>query len=465
MKQNKKNKIVFILIMTILFVIAFEMLKQENYSNSNSSTQDNIIPSLTNEKFYTYNKNIFAFNKYSVKLINSDNVVWEDFVSTNNPYSIFKDGILGIGEKGGTFLNIYSEKGLLYTIKSVNKINSFSLNKNGYSAIITKENSYYEIDIYNNQGNLIFGLKNISSSEGIPISCSISSDNKFLAVSFLQTDGISANSNIVLYNLQDTSEDVYSNNLFAAFLQENQFSGIIEFIGNNHLLVISQKKVTFFKVSENISNSFWVIELNNLLKFAKIIDEKNFVLVYGEPISTQDAYENNTVVFYNISGEKLGQYTAEKNINNIETGFGSCIIQLNRTLQAISNKGKLIWEYQAIQDLNQFEFFENINKIILSSNNEVKIVDISKQSKKGNADNDVELDVNIDIDTSVDTTENVDNITEDNIEQPYIEEDEELLNDDELNTEELESQEVNDNILNDENLSLDTNQSEELLPP
>lgn len=380
MKILKKRTLAFVIIV-MSFVVAFEIF-QKNSDTSSDLVLDDIILSEASEAVYPHGKKVFAITKDSVKLVDLNGTIWEDQLSYNNIYSIFKDGALGISQIDSSFVNVYTEKGLAYTINSPDKIINFSINKNGYLSVISKNNGYYEVNVYNNTGELTFALKDIAYSEGIPISSSISENNQLLAVGFLKINDINYNSNIAIYDLSgklDSNEDT-SNGLFAAISLDGQFSGILDFLNNSILLVISEKMVVPLHISNNTLNSDLKMSLSNKLKFAKVMNNSNFVLVYGEPISIESEFENNTVVFYNINGKVLGSYTSPKNITKISTGYDSCIIQYGRTLVALDYKGKVLWEYQVIQDLNDFFFFENTNQIIISSNSEVKLIDITKNN-------------------------------------------------------------------------------------
>ena len=376
--KNLKKFIFMAIIIAITIIVVIYLNPNKNNNDKLTQKDFKTIDISSGEQVYTYDSYIYIYGKAGIKIIKDQNIILEDNFSLENPYVVTSYDKIAICDNNGKVVRIYSNSGHMYTINTVNNILGFTINKNGFLSIILKNDNNYQIDIYNKDGDNIYSIKDISYDQGVPVGISISQDNKVLAVSYIQTTSATVDSNIVFYSIQD-------NKLFGGFVKQEQVAGIIKFVDNSNLVCVSDREIFIIK-SNSAQNSeqskeIYKKPLNNVLNDVKFLDGIGYLVCYGQSIlNSEEAMEENTLVFYNQSGGEIGKYYKKgQSITNITANKYGAIVEEGRLFTAINTSGKKIWEYQATQDIKDVIFYENSNKAIIVANTQIKIVKIHKK--------------------------------------------------------------------------------------
>lgn len=388
MKNKTKKRVLFIIVFIILIIIFIKSNKTNNSNDTTFTPEKTLISDSLASKVLTNNDNIYIYNQSLVKMINNNEVVWQDNFASITPTAFFSKNKFAIADLNEKTLKLYNNKGLIYTIKTVYPIVSFSINDKGYTSIITKNENLNEVDVYNEKGENIFSLKDISILNGIPVATTVSEDCENLAISFLKVNKTTVDSYIGIYSLKKEILGQDKNSMFAAFEKEDQLVGIIRFMSNNNLLTFSDKEIACSKISPKSNVKYreiWKNPLEQKIQYMSIIDNKNFVLVFDEDVLKEDEKtQKSKIVFYNINNIKTKSYTSEKKITSFYSSEIGTLIGIGRKYVAINNNGKEVWTYHLTQDINDIKFFKNINTIIISSDQEVYTIKISQKTIKNN---------------------------------------------------------------------------------
>ena len=416
--KNLKKFIFMAIIIAITIIVVIYLNPNKNNNDKLIQKDFKTIDISSGEQVYTYDSYIYIYGKAGIKIMKDQNIILEDNFSLENPYVVTSYDKIAICDNNGKVARIYSNSGHMYTINTVNNILGFTINKNGFLSIILKNDNNYQIDIYNKDGDNIYSIKDISYDQGVPVGISISQDNKVLAVSYIQTTSATVDSNIVFYSIQD-------NKLFGGFIKQEQVAGIIKFVDDSNLVCVSDKEIFIIK-SNSAQNSeqskeIYKKPLNNVLNDVKFLDGIGYLICYGQSIlSSEEAMEENTLVFYNQSGGEIGKYYKKgQSITNITANKYGAIVEEGRLFTAINTSGKKIWEYQATQDIKDVIFYENSNKAIIVTNTQIKIVKIDKKlvDKQINENN---TEQNSETSTEQTTNNNENNKTEQNSETTSV---------------------------------------------
>ncbi|WP_317366418.1 DUF5711 family protein [uncultured Tyzzerella sp.] len=375
----KKLKLTIIVTMFIAIITAISIYLNPDKNTTKSLEKKDFksIDISPGEQVYTYNGYIYIYGKSGIKVIKGEKTLLEDKFSLENPYVVTSYNKLAIGDKNSKVIRVYSNEGHMYTQNTANNILGFTINKNGFLVVILKNDINYQIEIYNNSGENIYSIKDISFNEGVPIGVSISEDNKILSVSYIKTMGATVDSNIVFYSIEE-------NNIFGGVVKQNQIVGVIKFMDNSNIVFISDKEIFVVKCSSAKTaeqvKEIYKKPLNNVLKDVSFLDGIGYVICYGQPIiKSEDSIEDNTIAFYNQSGGEIGKYyKKEKNITNIFSNKFGAILQDARLFTALDKSGKKLWEYQATQDIKDVIFYDSDNKALIVTNDKIKIVKIDK---------------------------------------------------------------------------------------
>lgn len=378
----KKFILLTIAILVILSVIFFQ-IKPAIYKNQELTKYEKIdIDMNSGENVYTYGNNIYIYGKSGIKIYeNTKETFFEEF-SMEDAYATFSEDKIAISDRKGKSLKIYGSKGILYSVNNSMPIISSTVNKNGFSAIISKNSSFYEIIVFDNMGNNVFTLSNITYKEGIPINIALANDNSALAVSFLKIDSAIMETNIGIYSLNQ--DDTEHNSVFGAFKKINQMTGIIKFLNNDNLLILSEEEFSVISVRAKYKDAKEIIKvpLKNKINFISFLGGSGFALGYGQPYSfnEENNVENNTIVVYNYNGSKVGEIKAEKNITNIFANENGIIFCEGRLFKGYSTNTGKIFEYQAIQDIKSMQFFSSKEKAFIVTEDNIKIFKINKKN-------------------------------------------------------------------------------------
>ena len=374
----KKLKLIIIAILFIVITIAMAIYFNPDKNTNKVEKKDyKSIEISPGEQVYTYNSYIYIYGKGGIKVINDEKVVLQDTFSVENPYISTAYNRLAIGDRNGKVIRVYSNEGHMYTINEPTNVLGFSINKNGYLSTILKNETNYEVKVYSNTGENAYFVKDITYNEGVPFSVSVSEDNNILAVSYIKTTGATIDSNIVFYSIKEDQ-------VFGGYIRKDQMVNIIKFVGNTNLVSISDKEIFIIKcnsaqTSEQVKE-IYKKPLNNILKEIGFLDGIGYSICYGHSTThNKEAMQENTVVFYNQAGGEIGKfYAKDLNISNMSVSKFGAILQDGRLFTAVNTLGKKLWEYQATQDIKEVRFYDNDNKALIVTNNEIKIVKIDK---------------------------------------------------------------------------------------
>lgn len=403
--MKKYKNLIFVAIL-IGIVICLSLVFSTKQSSLNTLKQQSFksIEINPGEQVYTYNGHIYIYGKSGLKILKETEILVEDAFTLENPIVVTSFDKIAICDDKGKVVRVYSSGGLVYTVNTVNNILGFSINKNGFLGLILKSGDNYEIEIYNNNGDSIYSIKDISYEQGIPVCLSISEDNKTLAISSVKTNEANIITNLSFYSMAD-------NQVFGGFIKENQIAGIIKFTQKNTLVGVSEQEIFTIKINSAQNNEavkeIYKKPLNNILKNFNYLDGVGYVVCYGEPLNQEEAMPNNSVVFYNQTSGEIGKYIEkEQQITNVFSSSFGVILQKGRLFTAVSTTGKKLWQYQATQDIKQVNFYNDANKAIIVTNDEIKIVKIDKTLV------DKQIDENQTTVTQTEITDKDDNKTE-----------------------------------------------------
>ena len=231
MEKSKKKKIIKItaiaILLILIIVIVLLYMFQKNFRNwvdikilnKNITEEDIATIDLNIDKenqVYVYNKYIALLNEQTITLYNNyGNEITNIKVNINSALFDSSDKYLALAENGGNEICLILDKTYLWSNKVEGNILQISVNKNGYVAVITKDNTYSSIlTMYNSDGEELF--KSYFSSTKV-IDVSISEDNKYVAVGEIDSSGVLMQSNVKIIsieNAKNNSEDyiVYTRN-------------------------------------------------------------------------------------------------------------------------------------------------------------------------------------------------------------------------------------------------------------
>ena len=148
-----------------------------------------------------------------------------------------------------------------------------------------------------------------------------------------------------------------------------------------------------------------------------IVDGKYIAVAYGDPISAgTEAKPSYSVCWYNTKGKEIGSAVTEESITKISSSLGASIVYMGKNFKAFTVKGRELWSYVALQNVESMQFYDTQDRIVLATATKMNLLDV----KKG-ADMEEEADKDSSEQADDSGDENTENITAQNAENASAE--------------------------------------------
>ena len=223
---------------------------------------------------YKINKNnFFVCMNGKLKLMDfiNEQEKWSESLNFVEPVFQNEKKILGVSDIKSNLVSIYNLDGKLYEIKinAGENLLAFFVSENGCCVCITKGENFYNINVYNQNGEKI--LSNVYHEENIfPIGADISPDGKILAINYVDLNNIKPESKIVFMRVDDQ-------NIFGSVQEKENFIHGINFISNERIILFGKQEIICNEIKKNNINEKWRIKFDNIV--SEIDFDENFLVV------------------------------------------------------------------------------------------------------------------------------------------------------------------------------------------
>ncbi len=385
-KTKTNKKIFFLVVILVAFLAALismeygQTVTNGKYTSNIKTIKDFSYDAGNKADFTVWENHIYYCTKDGVQYIDSKGeVLWSETYNMTLPYMVQNESIIGISEQKGRVMIVYDSDGKKYSVQTNNPIVGFSLNSKGYSSIITSSDSEYQLEVYNSDGNVIFS-GHFQIAHGIPVSSSISKNGDILAVGFLNINEISISSRVSFYNINEDSVkgSETSSAVFASFDEAEAVCGVINFLDNNSVAIVSDSSLTFVYVNPDTAEKYKEknkINFKNQIKQVAFDQNTNVYASFGEKIinSGGEALENGTTICYDKDGNQKFSVLSEKKVTGIYPSENSVLIGMDRGFKNYNLSGKLMWEYNTGQDTKKLMLINDDDLVLFVGTNKASI--------------------------------------------------------------------------------------------
>lgn len=370
-KLNKKK--IAILIIILLLIIIFVTISIIYINNKEArewmdknilqkeKTQNN-LPSIE----ISENTNIYAFNKY-IGVLNKNNFViysntgkQENEITLEITKPIFETNnrYLAVAEEKGQKIYLITDKEISWEREVEGNISQISVNKNGYIAITVVDTSYKTVvEMFDNQGNPLF--KTFLKSTRV-VATTISNDNKYLAISEIDTSGTKVQSNIKIISIED-AKNTPENSIKKVYNGKNgDLITNIKYQDKNKLICMYTNKMTSFN-EEGIEEILQEYK-DRKISFASIDFDNHSITV--EEKSSGIFTADSVVNIINSGNKNESIYTAEAVTKEIYTSNHIIALNLGAEVEFINTAGWLAKRYIAEQEITNIVLSDSIAGII-----------------------------------------------------------------------------------------------------
>lgn len=294
---------------------------------------------------------VVAKSNYLVQFDKNGNTLWDTNTSVINPILRSEGDFVLLAEKEGKRVCLYRDKKLLFSIDVPNEILTAQLSANGDIVLVTKKEFYKNaVSVYNQRGEQIFSW---SSGTDSVISADISSSNRRVAVSLINTD-LRVKSYVLFFDVE--KEEPYRN---IEFTESAVFK--VRFVGET-LHVEADNRIVGLKTDGDVlwdltytdselilteadgdGRRITAVESNNIPSLTVLDSDANTEATIKLDVSPDFADIKDETVIYNnervvIFGEpkKLGRYITSMDIKGLKvTSDNSFVVIYNNSLEFV----------------------------------------------------------------------------------------------------------------------------------
>jgi hypothetical protein len=324
-------------------------------------------------------KNFFLTTKDGMNLYTSGKEVkWTQVypLSLKEPLMTGRGEYVGICDANGLVFYMFSAAdSLLFSKNYENKILSFSVSSGGYSSVICKDGEDYTVQAFNAKGDEI-NCYYVRDENIIPVTSAISDDGRILAISLIDINSSVMSSKLILMYNNSGEKQEHLNGIFHQESRADEFIGKLEFLAKGELLFLSDKNLSLMATERTgsvIPALKWELPLGNEVDSVAVAKGEVIAVAFGKPIPGKEAVNRGLVRLYNPEFHQLGEYEYNGAVSLSSSG-GFIVVSSGRKHAVINNKGKMLWEYNAVSDVKKLAVLENQNTAVFLDNLHAQVI-------------------------------------------------------------------------------------------
>lgn len=364
-KVLNKKKVLIVVIIVIATILAFSGLYAYKVNNRFKNIIDVYVfkkevlsenlPYIaidTSANIFTYDKYVAVLDKNNLKGYSGENKEFELEIKVNNPLIYAEGSYLVIAENDGKKIYCIDGKKIIWEKEIEGQIKKIYINKNGYCAVVLKDTLYKSIvKIFKQDGQELF-TSFFASTYLTDIS--ISNDNKYVAVSEVDTSKINVESRVKILSVTKAANSQEDYVEYISEFKQNKIITKIKYIDKNNLLCMYDDEICLITGQ----NSQTITNIDNKQNLFASID-LNGSIIKTEKINAGLLENETQLKIINAINKKEKTYEIEGIIKNIKTRENIIAINLGSEIHFINTSGWLIKKYISEYTIKDYHLFNN----------------------------------------------------------------------------------------------------------
>ena len=379
--KTKNNKIFYIIAAVLLIAavagvcVLLNKGAQTMLGEKNSGQEVNYETS-SKAAFHVSGKNIFYCTKDGMQMIDKQGGrLWTDTFTMQQPVLLGSGEYAAVAEERGKIVRVYSTDGLVYIINAENPITTFSVNREGYTAVIMELPNEYITNIYNTLGSVV-SVSSCPSSDSIPVAVAISSNSNVYATSYIDTSAVTFKSNVVMrYVSKSTGAADSLDGMFTAFSGGDGIIGKLDFYSATGLVALSDKELIYIDIPADGSgcNEKMRLPVDDIMTAVDIDDSGRTAIAVRK---AGDGVKGR-ISCYNKDGKETGAFDTAEETNAVKVCDNTVLAASSGGVTAYDMSGSVLWRVLSSQETKQM-FMYSPNEVMTVSSNKMKIVKVKK---------------------------------------------------------------------------------------
>ncbi len=319
--MKKKKKIIILVIAVFLILVAvgsYFYIKYQtyNYIEITKSYENN---STNNSNYKHCLGGILKYSRDGVAFLSEEGKeIWNQPCQMGNPVVEICEDSVAVGDKGGTSILVFQEKGLKGEIHTTRPIEKFSVSSQGIVSAILKDDEIPLVMCYDAVGNVLANQNVSLTTMGYPIDVAISCDGETQMVSYLYTEENVMKTKIAYYYFGEYDEDNKEHQVLETEY-ENAIIPVVTFLDESNSLLVADSAIYFYtglKKPETVAE----VEFQDEIHSVAYNDDMVAVLVKSRETSD---YKLNV---YDLKGEVLMSADIEKEYSEMKVADDKIIL-------------------------------------------------------------------------------------------------------------------------------------------
>lgn len=236
---------VLLLLLLLIYIISQVRTYDSHEVKSSYERQDTAATT-----FMTFCGNILKYsNDGAFYTDTSNNLIWNQTYEMADPMVATSGKYVAIGDKKGSLVYVLNDDGLCGKIETTKPIMRIKLADQGIIAILMEDNGVGYLRICDKSGKDLAEGELHAQNSGYPLDIALSKDGKKLAVSMLDIKEGAVKTTISFYNF-DSAGQKKIDNVVATCNYDDIVIPQIEYISNDRMIAVSDKKMIFFEGSK-----------------------------------------------------------------------------------------------------------------------------------------------------------------------------------------------------------------------
>lgn len=308
--------------------------------------------------------------------------IWADTYTMKNISIAQRMPYFAVSEKMGHTISVFDTRGKKADIKFANPVVYFSLNKKGDIVAIEKTQDGHVVSGYDEKGNSL-GVKRITyiqdADAGYPVAAEISPDGKMIMVSYLNTNDVQIESNIIAIAIGSGGLTKVDNILHGTTYEDTIISQI-EFVSENVWVAIGDNFMSFNTLNGEEIKKIEGIYCNYVSTLNRIIDWQGigYATISSTKPTGTTVHPVENLTFYSQEGEEIKEIVLNDGASYLYGDGKTIVVGKDRKFTAYNRLGKKRWEYTATKDIQQTIPLFPKQQVIMVSKGKVELMQVTK---------------------------------------------------------------------------------------
>ncbi|MBR1797198.1 MAG: hypothetical protein IJ757_04195 [Clostridiales bacterium] len=315
------------------------------------------------QKLYAFGDGVLKVTKERVAYLTlSGNEVFSTSVSYNNPQCFIDNDNCVVFDSDGYGFVVMNTNKVLYEKPTENKIQSATLSDNGLCAVITaSSDAYGEVILYNTDGSLISRWSSYNS--GYPICAAFSGDERYFALTTLNTTGAVYKPYVRIFSLDYNNDSISASDYAVFTIDDTEILSYTDYIGDRLYTFCADRIYT-------ITNDALVplVDSFGAINYVRIVDDVIFV-VYSDGVN-----QLNKLMILGTGGDIIYDSEVGSDVNAIASNNDLYALSIDDRILIYNSNGNVVSDISVDEDIIRIGFTDN-NRLVVVSTGGVHTVD------------------------------------------------------------------------------------------